>query len=155
MTDNLLSSELLSALVAHSLFWCSGSWNLTTDHCSKLRALQSSMLPLLLKSSHSAPPFHHEHRLRLEDRHALDVRLAAAQLSRLGSLLRLRLVVPRAGGEGLPGPGAREAVDGGRIVARTVGVLAPRLGRQAVELEDEERPHVSRATVSSRPSTRL
>ena len=36
--------ELLNSLVSHSLFWCSGSWNLTKRQESKLRGVQQKML---------------------------------------------------------------------------------------------------------------
>ena len=40
--------ELLETLVASSLFWCSGSWNLTRGQESKLRGLQQNMLRKML-----------------------------------------------------------------------------------------------------------
>ena len=40
--------ELLNVIVAHSLFWCSGSWNLTVTQATKLRVVQSQMLRKML-----------------------------------------------------------------------------------------------------------
>ena len=40
--------ELLESLVSRSLFWCSGSWNLTGVQCSKLRNCQHDMLAKML-----------------------------------------------------------------------------------------------------------
>ena len=40
--------ELLTSLVSHSLFWCSGSWNLTRRQESRLRAVQHKMMMKML-----------------------------------------------------------------------------------------------------------
>ena len=42
--------ELLTVLVSTSLFWCSGSWNLTARQCTKLRGIQQQMLQRMLGS---------------------------------------------------------------------------------------------------------
>ena len=41
--------NLLLEVVGTSLFWCSGSWNLTARQCSKLRGVQHLMLRKMLR----------------------------------------------------------------------------------------------------------
>ena len=41
--------QLLSLLVGHSLFWCSGSWNLTARQVSKVRGLQQDILHKMVR----------------------------------------------------------------------------------------------------------
>jgi len=45
----LANDILLSLLVGHSLFWCSGSWNLTSRQFSKIRGLQQDMLHKMVR----------------------------------------------------------------------------------------------------------
>jgi hypothetical protein len=51
--------RLLSVVVSTSLFWCSGSWNLTVRQISKLRGIEQSMLQkmiLVTRQEHESTP---------------------------------------------------------------------------------------------------